>query len=159
MNELVSNLSSYAVAFTAIMGALALVIKPLRKWLAKLLGQRHDKIIAKLDVLETKVDRLSARMDETSGKVDILSEKVDETAERVRAVEAKADQNERDRLKDEIFRFGNIARQRRHISSEEFRNLGENYEKYKALGGNHLAEDEYNYTRDYYNRRGWEEEQ
>ena len=68
----------------------------------------------------------------------------------------KIDTNEKDRLRDEIFRIGRLARRGEKITSQQFAHLEEDYDKYKNLGGNSHAHDEHDFVVDYYNRRGWE---
>ena len=71
------------------------------------------------------------------------------------ALSEKVDANERDRLRQELFRYGNLARRGAKISGEEFRYLQECFEKYTRLGGNGIAHDEYELVRAYYDREGW----
>lgn len=127
MNEIVKTISDYMGFIVTGATAIALCIKPFRKWfVARFKKQDSEELIA--------INKLSERVDKLDKKVD---------------------RNEMDRLKDEIFRVGNAARQGRAIISEEFRNVSENFEKYRRMGGNCGISKEYDFICDYYNGKGW----
>lgn len=135
LNEVINEVVRWATIVSTVGGAIVLLYKLLKK----LNDKRNKEIVAAVSELRESVqDRF---------------EKIDK---RLDSIDAKNDENERDRLKDEIFRCGNYARKGAHISSEEFRNVQRNYEKYHNLGGNSIAHDEYLFICNYYNNKGWE---
>lgn len=143
ITEILSTVSAWTVSATAIVTFLAMIFKPIRKLIGtlitKVIGKRDDSVISELKRVEkTFLDRCST-----------LEKKIDEVSEANKM-------NERDRLRSEIFRFGNAARRGEPIGVEEFRSLQRDFEKYTALGGNSIAHDEYEFVRDYFNDKRWE---
>lgn len=136
MNELITTVSSYAVAITAVIGCLSLICKPFREWFKRHFSKRDSPVLDAVKALSDKVDALDKKIDR---------------------VEQSNAENEKDRLKDEIFRTGNLCRRGAVLTGEEFRNLQANFDKYTKLGGNSIAHDEYIYVSDYYNRQLWKE--
>lgn len=155
ITEVLTTFSSWAIAVTAIMAALAAVFKPIRKfvlWLGRrLFGEKKDKAVDEIKRVEVSlIDRID-KMNEKHDEVEkTLSEKIDE-------VSLKCDIYERNRLRTNIFEMGNCARKHQVISSEEFRNLQQDYEEYTELHGNGTAAIEYEFIVDYYNHSGWTE--
>lgn len=86
-------------------------------------------------------------------KISKKLEVITVSLKRLDTIEKEVVGNERDRLKHVIFEFGNRARKKDSISGEEFRYLGEVFEKYsdEPINGNGIAHDEYVYIKDYYN--------
>lgn len=141
MMDTMTTISTYAVNITTIGAAAALICKPFRKLIVKIwrkiAGERKnisDEVGDKIDAMEQRLTAL----------IDTISE--------------KCDTNERDRLKQIIFSYGNYARKRQKISSEEFRYLQQCFEKYTNLGGNDIAHSEFDFVTDYYNRQGWRDD-
>ena len=141
ITQILSVFSAWAISISAIMGALSAVCKPLRTLIAtlykKLFGATSsDKILEEIKGMRTELNAVSEKCDKVSDKNDA---------------------NERDRLKDVLFRYGNYARQGVVITGEEFRYIQKVFIKYTDLGGNDIAHDEYKFIEDYYNHRRWEE--
>lgn len=128
ITEALSVFSSWAVSVTAIVAALSAVFKPFRKAMTAV----RKKICG-----DTGIERIQKQIETLDGKIDSVSE--------------KADDNEKDRLRSELFRYGNYARKGAVITSEEYRLIQRMYTKYEKLGGNDIAHDEYEFIRDYYN--------
>ena len=155
ITEFLTIFSSWAIAITAIMAALSAIFKPIRSGVVqigkRLFGTRNDKIVDELKRVETS---LSEKMDKINDKHDavekVLSNKIDDVA-------MKCDLYEKNRLRTNIFRMGNCARHHEVISSEEFRNLQQDFEDYTNLKGNGTAAMEQEFVVDYYNHSGWQE--
>lgn len=158
ISEFLTIFSSWAIAITAIMAALSAVCKPVRNfivWVGKRIfasGESKDaKIVEEIKRVEST---LSSKMDKINDRHNDV-EKV--LSDKIETVSAKCDMYERNRLRTNIFRMGNFARKHQWISSEEFRNLQQDFEDYTALHGNGIAAKEYEFVVDYYNRSGWNE--
>lgn len=66
----------------------------------------------------------------------------------------KVDNNERDRIRSEIFRMGHRARKGERIDEQEYQALCMDYEKYsQELHGNGIAEKEFDFVSKYYNQQ------
>ena len=142
MHDIIKTISDYAGFVVTGFAALALLIKPVRRWfVARFKRQDSKELIA--------IQRLD---------------------DRVTLLDRKVDKNEMDRLKDELFRVGNAARRGEKLISEEYRNFCENYEKYRRYAeyyaesvpepqrenrGNCGIAKEYEFVCEYYNHGGW----
>lgn len=145
IGSILSLISGLLVSVAGIMTAIITIVKPLRKYFLKKVS-RTDMIATALKELEKK---LCEKIETTSIKVQNLSA-------HVASLDKKIDTNEKDRLRDEIFRIGRFARKGEKISSQQFTQFEEDYDKYTRLGGNSHVHDEHDFVVDYYNRRGWE---
>lgn len=166
-----STISAWAVSATAIIAALAAIFKPFRRLLSRIMkiGNTSKEVMKKIMALQSDVANIHTEISDLSIEVNAKLEESNnncnqnieackqELSAAINAVDEHHKINERDRLKQEIFTFGNRARKREHISSEEFRYLQQVFEKYTSLGGNDIAHDEYNFVADYYNNKCWEQ--
>ena len=139
-----STFSSIAVSLAAIIGLLSMVFKPVRDgvmWvIRRIYGTKKNEMISAINNVK---DELCEKMDTMQQSISNVSEKVDD--------------NERDRLRTEIFSYGNRARKGEEISGEEFRRLQEIFQKYEEkLHGNGIAREEFSYITSYYNESGWQ---
>lgn len=145
ISSILSIISGMLVSIAGIMTAIITIIKPLRKhFLNK---------ITRIGTVEKGLQDLDEKL---SKKIDTITTTVQNLSIHVATMDKKIDMNEKDRLRDEIFRIGHLARRGEKITSQQFAHLEEDYDKYKSLGGNSHAHDEHDFVVDYYNRRGWE---
>lgn len=145
ISSILSIISGMLVSIAGIMTAIITIIKPLRKhFLNK---------ITRIGTVEKSLQDLDEKL---SKKIDTITTTVQNLSIHVATMDKKIDMNEKDRLRDEIFRIGHLARRGEKITSQQFAHLEEDYDKYKSLGGNSHAHDEHDFVVDYYNRRGWE---
>lgn len=161
-----STVSTWAVAITAIVAALAAVFKPIRSLVSKMLGLRKgtDEIKKELgeikkDLTEVKTDVSQMNKDgqrrdaEIKGVKDDIKEMRDELNEKIEKVSNENDDNERSRIRRDIMRYGQRARKQEQISEREFESLRLDYEKYHGpLHGNGIVTEEYKFIVDYYNK-------
>lgn len=145
IGSILSLISGLLVSVAGIMTAIITIVKPLRKYFLKKVS-RTELIATALKELEKK---LCEKIETTSVKVQNLST-------HVALLDKKIDTNEKDRLRDEIFRIGHFARKGEKISSQQFAQFEEDYDKYTALGGNSHAHDEHDFVVDYYNHKKWQ---
>ena len=79
-----------------------------------------------------------------------LTEKVDRITQKIEFVEKKVDENEKDRIKQEILSFSNSLRKGEPHTREEFMHIFDIYEKYKKLGGNSFVQMEIEFIHECY---------
>ena len=148
ISSILSLISGLLVSVAGIMTAIITIVKPLRKYFLNKIS-RTGMIATALKELEKK---LCERIEATSTKVQNLSA-------HVVSLDEKIDMNEKDRLKDEIFRIGCFAREGKKINSQQFTQFEEDYDKYTKLGGNSHAHDEHDFVVDYYNHKKWQDKE
>lgn len=144
ISSTVAAIAAIAGSVTIIMTAIATTSETFRKTVASVFGRIFRR---KWNDKKQLIDDIAS----LSSKIDSLDTKIDDVASKMDIVGRKNDENEKDRLKSVIFGYGNMARRKQHISSEEFRYLQTQFEKYTKLGGNDIAHEEYEFVVDYYN--------
>lgn len=143
------NWQTIAVAITAILAA-AKGIGAILSWLWKKIMKPKNETLQAINNLKSE---MCQKFNQADQKLQIVEQKCQDLKQHYLEVKNQNDQNEKDRLRDIIFRYGNYARRGTHISSEQFRNLQRNYVKYRKLGGNDIGQQEYKMTAEYYNRQ------
>lgn len=74
-----------------------------------------------------------------------------EMLDRINKLETKVDNNEKDRIRHEIFTFANNMRNRkREYTAQEFQHIFEINEKYRKMGGNGQIKVEMKYIQEKY---------
>lgn len=74
-----------------------------------------------------------------------------EMLDRINKLETKVDENEKDRIRHEIFTFANNMRNsKRQYTAEEFQHIFEINEKYRKMGGNGQIKVEMKYIQEKY---------
>ena len=74
-----------------------------------------------------------------------------EMLDRINKLESKVDNNEKDRIRHEIFTFANNMRNdKRKYTAEEFQHIFEINEKYRKMGGNGQIKVEMKYIQEKY---------
>ena len=131
--DVLEELARYSGYILSVIALIVLIVKPIRNWVVK-------KIIA-----ITKKE-----------EVEELTKGFKEFKERIESDVAEIKEmlfvNERDRLKGELFNYGNRCRRGNPLTLEEFRYVQEVYQKYNGtLHCNHNGTEEYNFIRDYFN--------
>ena len=160
VTQALSTFAAWATSIGIICTALSAVFKPVRNffvWLFRVVfGNKENEVLKELKSFEGRIDKkiegISSKVDQ---KIDALSDKMDK---KIEGVSNKVDDNERGRLRQEIFNYGNKARKHERIDGEHFRYLQDCYHKYHdELEGNSIAMDEYMFVERYYNSSGWED--
>lgn len=83
-----------------------------------------------------------------------------EIIERISKLEIKVDENEKDRIRHEIYTFANNIRNRkRKYTVEEFKHIFEINEKYKKMGGNGQIKVEMKFIQEKYMEIGGEKDE
>lgn len=135
---------------STIMGAIALCgvcIKPLRKFIVSKIKQWSNSDIQDnaIKLQKEAIKKEDKAIDELKSMIIGMDKTISELNDRVF-------QNERDRLRSEIFNCGNRCRRGIPLYNEEFRYIQGVYEKYNVeLHCNSIGTDEYNFIRDYFN--------
>lgn len=143
------------IFIAGVISALGVIYKLLRGWLKK-----FEKRFATSEIESTLTKKMTELQEKVLNtlvsKEQSMLQKIDDLDKRLTALSIKNDENERDRLKDVLFRYGNFCRKGSVITSEEFRKICQDFSKYTSLGGNDIAHDEYEFIKDYYNNKRWE---
>lgn len=134
--EIIKNGGAICGSAISIVTFLALIIKPVRKWLVnKIVAITHKK---EIEAQEKKLNSLAKELAEVKGVINEIKELLFI--------------NEKDRLKGELFNCGNRCRRNIPLPLEEYRYIQEVYQKYSdELHCNHNGTEEYEYIRDYFN--------
>lgn len=169
-----SVLSVWSSSLVTIFGALVVICKPFRKLIMRFINsnKKNEEAFERLEnMIKNLENNFQSLRDDVQSVRDELKNEItlNQTAnmesivelrthlqDRIEAVSEQAQTNERDRLKQTIFTYGNYARAKSPISSEEFRYLQQVFQKYTSLNGNDIAHDEFEFITHYYNNRLWE---
>lgn len=108
--------------------------------------------------LRTEVSMLSKQitvsMDKNEEVHCHVRQQLDEYNKRLVALKRDIDENEKDRIKQIIFHYGAVSRNKGHISIEEFRYIQDIYYKYHGpLNGNGKVTEEYELISSYFNNQ------
>lgn len=159
------NLIEWAKNITIVLGCgisistfLGIVIKPIRKRMLRwFIRVTHSEEIKMLDDKITSVEaetkkeisdltkRLETVEKESSNALASIAEKIDDIA-------SKMFDNEADRLRGELFNYGNRCRREQPLYADEFRYIQTIWKKYdKVLHENSIGEEEYKFISGYFN--------
>ena len=136
--EIFKNIATVVGCISACMALLIAIVKPLRQWVV-------DSFVR------------ASQQKELNEKIDALDKKVDQILtfeSRLERVEKNVLENEADRIRAELFDYGNRCRRGIRLHPEEFEHIRDIFHKYKdVLHQNHEGETEFNFIYDYYNRQ------
>ena len=141
--KLIGTIISTIIGATTLCG---ICIKPLRKAIIKKIKEWSDSDN------QGKAIRLQQ---EALNKEDKVIQEIKSIVESISGIISNLDdrifQNEKDRLRSELFNCGNRCRRGIALYNEEFRYIQGVYEKYSVeLHCNSIGTDEYNFIRDYF---------
>lgn len=156
--EWAKNITVITGCGISISAFLGLIIKPIRKkvlrWFIKVTHSEEikmlDKRISQVEKNTKKeVSNLNKRLDtieEASGSaLSKIADKIDDIAEKIFT-------NEADRLRGELFNYGNRCRRSLPLYADEFRYVQTIWKKYSnVLHENSIGEEEYKYISGYFN--------
>lgn len=118
------------------------IIKPLRQWVI-------DSFIH-----QSQYKQLFSKMNEINEKIDKSLEQNGQLDKRLIRVEKNVLENEADRIRAELFEYGNRCRRGTRLHPEEMDHLRTIFHKYKeVLHQNHDGEAEFDFILDYYNHQ------
>lgn len=135
-----ASISSWIISLSVLIAALATIFKPVRMLLKKC----YDKIIGEKD------QSIKQDMIEIKNEIKDIKTEISTLKDGYSLMQTEMRENEKDRLRETIFKFGNYARHGSKITQEEMVHLTEMFNKYEKLGGNGSAKTEFLYTQDYY---------
>ena len=155
-----SSTTGIITTFTALLGAILLLIKNTReviisplKWIMmKKFDWLHKERDNELKGIEDKLEQIENKSNESDAElIKTLRDLSEQIKISIDEVNCRIDDNERDRIRAEIFRYGRMARQGEHISTEEWRHIQDIYYKYhEVLHGNGQITEEYGVIRKHY---------
>ena len=130
MNGFVENLdlqtiAGYCTSVSAIIALVVLVVKPLRNKFMSWISKTSDK-----DGINAKIDNLTVLVEKQVEQSDKMSEELDKQSLALQCS-----------LRNSILAIYNTRMKMGYMSLYERQNIDELLSKYKALGGNHFAED------------------
>ena len=149
MIEIFQHLTDLLLPISATLAVIAVMLENTKKiainpisaifrWIGKKINGDHNKHIQ--DLQDTLVEYIKQS-----------SEKDLEMQDAIENIKKDIDDNERDRIRAEIFRYGRIARENSSISTEEWRHIQNIYYKYHdKLCGNGQVTEEYKVIKDDY---------
>ena len=138
--EVFKNIATVVGCVSACAGLLVAIIKPLRQKLI-------DSFIR-----NTKDTQRDSKIDSMDKKIDKLLENQASLDARLTNVENNVLNNEADRIRAELFDFGNRCRRGIRLHPEEMEHVRTIYHKYKhVLKQNHEGDEEFHYINGYYN--------
>lgn len=110
--------------------------------------QLFDSVAQLTKLVEIVNRRLTANDDMTHG----LSDKLDELNKKVSDIKDKTFENEKDRLKSELFVYGNRCRRKMPLALDEYRHISDVYKKYHdELNCNGDGQREFEFITAYFN--------
>ena len=140
--EIIKDIAALVGLAATSFGLLTAIIKPLRQRII-------DSFIRK-----TKDNQRDAKMDKMDKKIDTLLESQERLDKRLTSVEKNVLDNEADRIRAELFDFGNRCRRGIRLHPEEMDHIRAIYRKYKdVLKQNHEGDAEFDYICGYYNQQ------
>lgn len=142
--EVFKNIATVVGCFSACIALAITIIKPLRQRLI-------DSFIRK-----TKDTKRDAQIDSMDKKIDKLLSAQECLDNRLTRVEKNVLDNEADRIRAELFDFGNRCRRGIRLHPEEMEHIRAIYRKYKdVLKQNHEGDAEFDYICGYYNQQSF----
>lgn len=142
--EIFKNIATVVGCISACIALLITIIKPLRR------GIIHSF------VQKSEYNKLHIKIDKMDEKMDILLANDKEFENRLTRVETNVLENEADRIRAELFDYGNRCRRGIRLHPEEFEHIRDIFHKYKdVLKKNHEGETEFDFIYKYYNNQNF----
>lgn len=140
--EIFQNIATVVGCISACLTLSIAIIKPWRKFIINSFMSKSQQ------------ESLSKQMSEMNKKMDTVLENNKSFEARLIRVEKNVLENEADRIRAELFDYGNRCRRGIRLHPEEFEHIRDIFHKYKdVLHKNHEGETEFNFIYDYYNHQ------
>lgn len=140
--DIVLNIAAVVGCISACLTLAVTIIKPFRKWIINSFIRQSQ-----YELLVTKVNQID-------GKMDKALEQNEKLEDRLTRVEKNVLNNEADRIRAELFDYGNRCRRGIRLHPEEFEHIRDIFHKYKdELHQNHEGETEFHFIYKYYNNQ------
>lgn len=140
--EIFMNIAAVVGCISACVTLAVTIIKPFRNWIINsfIRQSQYEQLI-------TKVNQIDQKMDKALNQSDQLDARLTRVEENVLA-------NEADRIRAELFDYGNRCRRGIRLHPEEFEHIRDIFHKYKdVLHQNHEGETEFHFIYRYYNNQ------
>ena len=138
--EIFKNIATVVGCISACIALLVTIIKPLRQRII-------DSVVHK-----SQYQNMLTHIEDMGKKIDTLLADNKQMQQRLERVETNVLENEADRIRAELFDFGNRCRRGIRLHPEEMDHIRAIFQKYtEVLHKNHEGETEYNFIVDYYN--------
>ena len=147
--EVFKNIAAVVGCISACIALLITIIKPLRQWVINSFVRKTQE-----KKLEEQSKLQKEQLNKIEKKIDKMLENYEKLDSRLTRVEKNVLDNEADRIRAELFDYGNRCRRGIRLHPEEFEHIRDIYHKYKdVLHQNHEGDTEYNFIYDYYNHQ------
>lgn len=140
--EIFQNIATVVGCISAFITILIAVVKPLRQRIINSIAHKaqSQKIQDDLKLMSDKMDKLLKDNEDMKDRLD--------------RVEKNVLENEAERIRAELFDYGNRCRRGIRLHPEEFDRVQAIFDKYSnVLHQNHSGEVEYNFICNYYNNQ------
>lgn len=140
--EMIKNIAAVVGCISACIALLVTVVKPLRQFFVGAIAKK------------AQAQEMQEDLKTLSGKIDIVLKDNQAIKSRLERVEKNVLENEADRIRAELFDYGNRCRRGIRLHPEEFEHIRDIFHKYKdVLHKNHEGETEFNFIYNYYNHQ------
>ena len=149
--EIFKNIATVVGCISACMALLIAIVKPLRQWVIDSFVRKSQQ-----KKLEEQNKQLKEQIEKVDKKIDKMLENDEKLDKRLTRVEKNVLDNEADRIRAELFDYGNRCRRGIRLHPEEFEHIRDIFHKYKnVLHQNHEGDTEFNFIYDYYNHQNF----
>ena len=140
--EIVKNIAAVVGCASACIALLVTIIKPLRSFFINAISKK------------AQTQEMQCDLKDLCSKMDTLLKDNKDMRTRLERVEHNVLENEADRIRAELFDYGNRCRRGIRLHPEEFEHIRDIFHKYKdVLHKNHEGETEFNFIYNYYNHQ------
>lgn len=145
--EITKNISVVLGTIISLITLTTLIVKPIRQKFINFIRKSTND-----DEQNNLIKSQGEAIEKENENIIEIKNQLDKIVETISALNEKVFNNEKDRLRGEIFNCGNRCRRGIPLSREEFRYIQSVYEKYSVeLHCNSIGTEEYNFIRDYFN--------
>lgn len=156
MLAVIEIITQWLLPISALLAVIAVIIENSEKIAAKPVSAFFSWLSRKMNSdKDEKLDEMKSVMikylETSSQKDEELQQAIDDLKKDMGDLRKNMDDNERDRIRAEIFRFGRLARLGSKITTEEWRHIQDIYYKYHdTLLGNGSITEEYSVIKGFY---------
>lgn len=153
--EIIKTIATVTGCCVSIITLSGLIIKPLRKRIFNwFINVTHKEQIIDLQKRVNNLEQINEKMqklDERMTKIENNNKVLDDIRHTLEELNKRTFDNERDRLRGELFNCGNRCRRGLPLYADEFRYIQSVYKKYnEELHENSIGTDEYEFIKDYF---------
>ena len=151
--DIIKNIGTVAGCLVSCVALAGAFIKPFRQFIINKVSKISNKDIydAEIKRLNDEIAKANNEIQVLNNEIQILKDTLCDVVKSTQEIKEIIFDNEADRLRGELFTYGNRCRRGIPLTLEEFRQIQEVYQKYnKKLHCNSIGTDEYHFIKDYY---------